>query len=144
MAMMCPSWRSTAESSLRQSLDIIIAEVGVEGGITFTAGFEPQRSAGPGWPALWRRSDRQSGNPFCIFDLSGQLSADLSAYARLGIGWFSVTEHYPIASVTLIDFEVELCSPDQLTLAHVNGSTLFLHIGVDSTLPGEAARIHTW
>ena len=67
----------------------------------------------------------------CLFNADGKLTAGLSAFVKIGFGFFSLTKHFNIAEVTLLDFTFG-CDPDAQeppVLAGQSGDVLTLNMG---------------
>ncbi len=67
--------------------------------------------------------------PIHIFDIDGKLDAKLFADLKIGIGPFSYTKEFDIASVTLFEFTFPRPAGEGIPLAELQGSTLVLNIG---------------
>jgi Ca2+-binding RTX toxin-like protein len=110
------------------SVDLVIVSAGVEGGIRLTVGLNLNDSPNPDGKLRIEEIVRKLDNPICLFDVEGSLDAFLSAYVKIGFAFFSKTFRFTVVKVTLLDFCAG-CSEPPPELAHVDGGTLYLHIG---------------
>lgn len=130
-----------AEGELTASLEafaaanLVFAEFGVGGGINGNLSAElndTDSTPGDGRIHLAELDDS------CLFDLSGELSAGLSAYLTVGIGPFSETFEKDLGSEVLLSFDATGCdvdgTPGVPVLAHKVGASLALHVGDDTAL----------
>ncbi len=67
-----------------------------------------------------------------VFDTSGNVSAGLSAYLKVGFGPFSKTFRKNLASVTLLEFGVRDPAATTPKLAHIEGGNLVLNVGANA------------
>ncbi len=115
--------------------NVIVAELGVGGGIMgnlnaflIDADFNPMDG---------RIHIGELGNS-CVFDLTGEVVAGLSAYLEIGIGPFSETFEKNFGTEVLTSFNVSSCDaagmPGVPVLGHNTGANLGLHVGADASL----------
>jgi hypothetical protein len=121
------------------SLNVGVASAGVGGGIFATIGFD-LHDIDPDGPNGIQKADGKiradefiqfADMPLCIFDVDGKLTAGLSAFVKIGVGFFSITKRFKIAEVTLLDFTFG-CDPGDLpepVLASQSGDVLTLNMG---------------
>ena len=111
-------------------LSVVLAELGARGGIDATVGLNLHD--GPDIDGKLRISEikRKLAVPWCLFDVTGRLSAFLEAYAKLGVGPFSVEKTFELARIVLLDFS-EGCPETEPVLASKTGDVLRLNIGTD-------------
>lgn len=110
--------------------DIGIAEAGVGGGIAAKINFDLDD---PNNDGKLRFKEFQSllSNPADLFCTSGEVTAGLSAYLKVGIDPFSYTKTFDSPRVTLLNFN-EDCDPELTTsiqLAQPDNGNLRLNIG---------------
>jgi hypothetical protein len=118
--------------SVYAGVDALIVSAGVEGGIRLTVGLNLHDSgAVPDGKLRFDEIKARLGNPICLFDVEGKLSAFLAAYVRVGFSIFSKTFRFELAEVTLLDFSVNPCpaEPPEPVLATVEGNNLLLNMG---------------
>jgi Ca2+-binding RTX toxin-like protein len=114
--------------------NIIIAELGVGGGITgslLADLADNDLMPNDGRVHLGELTDS------CIFELTGQISVGLFAYLEIGIGPFSETFEKDFGSLVLLSFDLSSCDSPGLPgviLAHNIGSNVALHVGLDASL----------
>jgi hypothetical protein len=96
-------------------LNVVVASAGVEGGITATVnvGLRDPEGMGKVRPHVLIAEAMQS--PLCIFTVSGEVTASLSAYVSVGV-WCPDflcyrPNPYTLATVTLVSFNVTFCGP---------------------------------
>ncbi len=75
--------------------------------------------------------------PECLFETSGELTAGLRAYVKIGRGWFSRTKEYNSPRVTLASFDLphDCSTPDNAVkpvLAANTGDSILLHTGANA------------
>jgi Ca2+-binding RTX toxin-like protein len=149
-----PDGTDLAEVSLTGSIyaaaavNVFVAEAGVGGGVFANVDFNLEDSKdNDGKIRLDQLSKEFAQGPLCIFDISGQMTASLNAYVKVGFdtpfGFVSVySDSYDIASTTLLNF-VHDCSDNITKLADdgVNPAadgTLNLNIGPRAGMRGGA------
>ncbi len=130
-----PEARLTAQLKAFAAVNVIIAELGVGGGIEANLNaFLQDTDATPG---DGRIHIGQMSNS-CVFELSGEIVAGLSAYLEIGFGPFTETFEKDFGSVVLLTFNVASCDaagmPGVPVLAHNTGSNVSLHVGMDASL----------
>ena len=105
------------------SLNALLAEIGVGGGIFATIGLNLNDNDNDGKI----RGDELAENfPNCIFDTHGALTAALSAKARVGF----VTDRFQLADVTLLDYDWSCKEPVDPILGRVDANgELLLYLG---------------
>ncbi len=105
-----------------------VAEVGVGGGILGQVGFNLKD---PDKDGKVRLAELNFNDPLCMFDMSGQLKAELTAYFRVGYGRFGYTKEFNSPAVTLLDYNYsKKCSTGPTPiLASKNGKGLTLNTG---------------
>jgi Ca2+-binding RTX toxin-like protein len=131
------------------ALDVIVASAGVGGGINGTVTFtvnDPDDD-GNGMDGRLRPKEILSDlqmSPLCIFDITGKITASLSAFIRVGIdtpfGFAGWSDNFDIGSTTLADFSFDCDSmpPTPPVLATLLGDgTLRLNMG-----PNAGARVN--
>ena len=121
------------------SLNVGVASAGVGGGIFASIGFD-LHDIDPDGPNGIQKADGKIradefvqlvSTPLCMFDVEGKMTAGLSAFVKIGVGFFSITKRFKLAEVTLLDFEFT-CPPGTLpepVLASQNGDVLTLNMG---------------
>ena len=128
-------------------LSLAVVEAGIRGQISLTATLDlhdtdspqkpdqPGTGTGDGKVRLNEIGRDASGNfnAFCIFDVSGKISADLVLFFRINFPIIGTEEwDDTLASATILDFDNnKLCNapaPPPI-LAHVAGNDLIVHVG---------------
>lgn len=111
-----PEVKVYGEITAAVAVNVVVAEGGVRGGIAATINIDLSDVNEDG--DLVRTADgklrikeiiyivSRTGNPFCIFNLSGKVDAFLDAYIAVGPCPFCVEYSYEFARVTLISFSI--------------------------------------
>ncbi len=130
-----------AEGTLQAKLEafaafnVIFAEAGVGGGIV--GNLNAYLNDTDFHPGDGRIHIGELSNS-CVFTLSGEVTAGLSAYLTVGFGPFSETFEKNFGTEVLVSFDVSGCdaagTPGVPVLAHTTGSTVALHVGADASL----------
>lgn len=123
-----PEIRLQGTIAASASIDAVIVEVGVKGGIKLTVDMNLDDSPDPDGKLRIDEIVSKLDNPFCLFDYSGYLDAFISAFARVGFGFLSKTFELEIVRVRLLEFSTA-CEPEEPVLYEMNGSTLILKMG---------------
>jgi Ca2+-binding RTX toxin-like protein len=137
-------------------VDIVVAAAGVGGGIFANVNLnlhDPDAdddadpaTFGDGKVRISEIIERFDHGPLCLFDMSGTLTAALSAYVRIGVdvpfvGFVGWEDTFEIASATLLDFTFgclpDPSAPDPILATDIGGGVLRLNMG-----PNAAARAH--
>jgi hypothetical protein len=92
------------------SVNLGVASAGVGGGIGATIGLDLSDPNDDGKIRGTEFAHTLATNPLCLFNADGKLTAGLSAFVKVGFGFFSLTKHFNIAEVTLLDFSFG-CDP---------------------------------
>ncbi|MCC6640239.1 MAG: right-handed parallel beta-helix repeat-containing protein, partial [Deltaproteobacteria bacterium] len=112
-------------------VSIVVASVGVEGGVFASVDFNLKDDNHDGKVRGGEIFEHLGGGgPFCIFDISGQVGAFLGVYWEIGVWPFEVSGSFEIARVTLFEFPLGLCDgpPPKLATLESDG-TLLLNMG---------------
>jgi Ca2+-binding RTX toxin-like protein len=129
----------TATIGAGAELNIVVARAGVEGGLTGTLGADLKDPNDDGKVCLDELEYTLNLGPECVFDLSGSLDVFLAAYIKVGIdtpfGFVTLfKDRFQLADATLLDWNGMTCPPKAPDLAHIDGDTLYLHMGADAHL----------
>lgn len=129
----------TATIGAGAELNIVVAQAGVEGGLTGTLGADLKDPNNDGKVYLDELEYTLNLGPECVFDLSGSLDVFLAAYIKVGIdtpfGFVTLfKDRFQLADATLLDWRAVTCPPKAPDLAHIDGDTLYLHMGADAHL----------
>jgi parallel beta-helix repeat protein len=118
------------------SIDVGIAGVGIGGALTATVGLDLRDPNNDGrvHPSEIAQNLATLGPICAIFEHTGSLDAALTAYARFGVGPFSVEVSTDIISVRLVDFSFPCLPGDEHHLGELDPTThqLRLFVGPDS------------
>ena len=109
-----------------------VASAGVGGGIGATIGLDLSDPNDDGKIRGDRIRAHAGDEPALLCSTpDGKLTAGISAFVKVGFGFFSLTKHFNIAEVTLLDFSFG-CDPDAQqppVLASQSGDVLTLNMG---------------
>jgi len=137
-----PALTLTGEIFAGASIDLVIVEVGVRGGVNLTVNF------------FWNDNSDNDGkmrvneiianaleDPRCIFNIEGSVSLFLEAYLKIDLFFFSIDKTWRFATITLVSFDLTCPTP---VLGEMSGSVLTLNMGplanlrqVDDTSDGD-------
>ncbi|MHB8576996.1 MAG: calcium-binding protein, partial [Dehalococcoidia bacterium] len=126
-------------------IDVVVASAGVEGGIQATVDFDLHDPNNDGKVRIDEiiAELQATGNPFCLFDVSGEIDAFLRAYVTVNFFLFSKTWDFNIANVVLLKVSnlrppcgTPVIPPPPPKLGAVVGNTLVLNIGPRRNLRG--------
>ena len=123
-------------------LSVIIAEVGVKGGIDATVALNWHDGPNVDGKIYIDEAIAKIATPLCLFDISGRLSAFLQVYAQFGVCPFCVEKSFEIARITLLEF-TSSCPDEPPNLADREGDEVVLNVG-DGTGGREANRGSGW
>ena len=116
-------------------LNLVLARAGVGGGLFANIYFDLRELADPGTKADGRIRLSELERAIAdgdLFDESGNVSAGLSAYLKVGFGPFSKTFRKNLASVTLLEFGVRDPAATTPKLARNEGGDLILNVGANA------------
>ena len=68
-------------------------------------------------------------NPLCLFDVSGKIEAALSAFVEIDLFITSIEFSIEIVRITLLEFDLDVCSRNHRTSPTCEGEVLCLHMG---------------
>ncbi|MEJ2854471.1 MULTISPECIES: calcium-binding protein [unclassified Saccharothrix] len=112
------------------AVSVVLIEVGIKGGVALTINLSWADPNNDGKFRFFEFSKVALNNPMCLFNMDGRLSLFLKVYITIGFSPFSVSFDFTLADITLLDFSVKPnCEPPPPTLAHLDGTTLVLHVG---------------
>jgi Ca2+-binding RTX toxin-like protein len=110
-------------------INLGVASAGVSGGIFATIGFDLDDPNNDGKMRLNEMAAQLARGPMCLFDVSGELTAGLSAYIKF---LFS-KKTFNIATVKLLDFNyscpADAAEPDPILATLLPGGVLQLNVG---------------
>jgi Ca2+-binding RTX toxin-like protein len=115
-------------------LNLGLARAGVGGGLFANIFFDLNEIADPKTnpDGRIRLSELERALGSDLFDESGNVSAGLSAYLKVGLGPFSKTFRKDLASITLLEFGVRDPAATLPKLAQVKGGDLILNVGANA------------
>jgi len=114
-------------------LNVVIASGGVGGGINGTVNFNLDNGSTP--DDEYRPFKQGISELGSLIQIYGTVTASLNAYISFGIGPFSYTHNFDLASVTLLSFGNPPPMPPPLGSVNANG-LLLLYSGPNSSMQG--------
>ncbi|HEY9634322.1 MAG TPA: calcium-binding protein, partial [Coleofasciculaceae cyanobacterium] len=113
-------------------VNVAVASAGVGGGIQAAVGFDLNR--GNNGSKVYVNTFKHLSD---VFSMSGEITAGLYAYFKVGYDWFSYTKRWDSPKVTLLTFsEDDSNQGDNPKLATTTDHTLELYIGPDASKRG--------
>lgn len=137
-----PEIRLVVEFAAGAAVDLVIVSAGVEGGVRATldlnlhdGGFfnpiPPENLDGK--LRLDEIASFLTGNPLCLFDVSGKLEAFIRIFVEIDLFLFSARFEFTVVNITLLeldDITKELCEPPPPVLAtNIGDGVLRLNMG---------------
>lgn len=118
-------------------VDVVVASVEVEGGVSLAVHIDPPTNLNEMDGDVHKIHRPELTD--CLFETNGSLDAFLDVFAKVGIGPLSISKHFDIAHVTLLDFSGG-CIPNPFT------PPLDLHLASthadDASLPPGTLRLN--
>lgn len=108
------------------SIDLLIVEAGVRGGISLTVEFFWNDPDDDGKMRVSEIVANALQDPRCIFNIHGEVTLFLEAYLKIDLFFFSIDKTWRFAEITLVSFDLTCPQP---VLGEMSGSTLKLNIG---------------
>ena len=121
-----PELLLTGEIFAGASIDLLIVEAGVRGGITATITFDLNDVNDDGKVRVSEIIANAQQDPRCIFDIHGRLGLFLEAFLSIDLFFFSIDKTWRFADITLFEFEISCPTP---VLADNIGNDLYLNVG---------------
>ena len=122
-----PALTLTGEIFAGASIDLVLVEAGVRGGISATINFFwNDNSDNDGKMRVSEIIANAKEDPRCIFNIEGKISLFLEAYLKIDLFFFSIDKTWRFANITLISFDLTCPEP---VLGELSGSTLTLNMG---------------
>jgi Ca2+-binding RTX toxin-like protein len=100
----------SGQAGASASVNLLIVEAGVKVGISLVVGMNLHDDNGDGKLRIDEVFNKLN-NPICLFDLEGKLSIFIALFVKLNLFLVSKEWDFVIVDITLIDFNVPLCSP---------------------------------
>ncbi|MEZ5303796.1 MAG: LEPR-XLL domain-containing protein [Verrucomicrobiales bacterium] len=108
------------------SIDLLIAEAGVTGGVYVTVEFDLHDENNDGKLRVSELISNAKIDPRCIFDIHGEIGLFLEAYLEIDLLFLKINKTWRFAEITLFEFDITCPTPE---LAHTDAGTLYLHMG---------------
>lgn len=117
----------TGELFAGASIDLLIAEVGVRGGLYATIGFDLNDVNDDGKVRISEIIANAQQDPRCIFNIHGELGLFLEAFLTVDLFFFSIDKTWRFGEFTL--FEFSITCPEPVLASDDGGGNLTLHVG---------------
>jgi len=117
-------------------VSLVIFSAGAGGAVYLTIGIDLNDPNNDGKLKYEEAADilRTTGSPLCLFILNGQFGVRIFVFAEVDLFFWSQRWEKTLADIVLFEFKVQ-CDPlPEPILAHADGTTLVLHLGVDEGL----------
>lgn len=121
-----PELKLTGEIFAGASINLLIAEVGVRGGVTATIEFDLNDVNDDGRVRVSEIIANAQQDPRCIFDIHGELGLFLEAFLIIDLFFFSIDKTWRFGEFTLFEFDITCPEP---VLAEQTGTELRINIG---------------
>ena len=124
-------------------VSVLIFSAGAEGAFTANIALDLEDPNGDGRLKFPEAAEiiRTTGNPLCLFNLSGRFAVEVSVFAEVDLLFWSQKWTKVLAEVVLFEFKVS-CGPlKEPTLATPVGTELLLNIGDREEFRGGAGTI---
>ena len=117
----------TGELFAGASIDLLIAEVGIRGGLYATIGFDLNDVNDDGKVRISEIIANAQQDPRCIFNIHGELGLFLEAFLTVDLFFFSIDKTWRFGEFTL--FEFSITCPEPVLASDDGAGNLTLHIG---------------
>lgn len=121
-----PELSLTGEIFAGASINLLVVEIGVKGGVSVTFNFDLNDVNDDGKVRVSEIIANAQQDPRCIFDISGEISLFLEAYLKVDLFFFSIEKTWRFAEIVLLEFHITCPEP---VLADNIGGDLYLNIG---------------
>jgi len=136
------------------AVSVYIFKVGIRGEIIFTTALDLHEDDPQDGKLRIEEIISRLANPLCLFDVTGKIEAALSAFVEIDLFITSVEFSIEIVRITLLEFDLDVCSPEPPNLADVvdgpgpgDKDELVLNVGPRAHLrnvaEGEPAELYT-
>ncbi len=128
-----PEATLSAQIAVGAALSIVIAKIGVEGGIEATIFFNFADLDADGKIRFSEMAENviaNGGNPLAVFDVSGLLEFFLRAYVEINLFITKIRFEYEFPRLKLFEFNIPFVRPG--VLANLSGTDLTLHVGASA------------
>jgi Ca2+-binding RTX toxin-like protein len=124
-----PELRFYGEIFAGASINLVIVEAGVRGGVGFELQFDLHDVNNDGKVRVSEIIANVQQDPRCLFDIYGRIYLFLEAFLKIDLFFFSIDKTWRFAEITLFEFTITCPEP---VLAHESGGDLYLHVGEDA------------
>jgi Ca2+-binding RTX toxin-like protein len=117
-------------------VSVLIFSAGAGGSVYLTIGIDLNDPNNDGKLKYQEAADilRRTGSPLCLFTLNGQFGVRIFVFAEVDIFVWSQRWEKTLADIVLFEFKVQCDPMPEPILAHPDGTTLVLHLGLDKGL----------
>jgi Ca2+-binding RTX toxin-like protein len=117
----------TGELFAGASINLLVAEAGVRGGLFATIGFDLNDINDDGKVRVSEIVSLAQQDPRCIFKIHGELGLFLEAFLSVDLFFLSVDKEWRFGEFTLFEFTIEC--PEPILASDDGAGNLYLHIG---------------
>ncbi|MBL9126513.1 MAG: hypothetical protein JNL97_02645, partial [Verrucomicrobiales bacterium] len=128
-----PEVRLYGEIFAGASIDLGVAEAGVEGGVRVTVDFDLNDFNDDGRIRISELIALAEIDPLCLFNIHGTVDLFLRAFLKVNLLLFSIEAEWEFLTVTLFEFEFTCQMPEPASIDEDTG-VLTIHIGDDADL----------
>ncbi|MSU60792.1 MAG: LEPR-XLL domain-containing protein [Pedosphaera sp.] len=114
------------------SIDIVIAEAGVRGGVEVTVDFNLNDPDDDGRVRISELIANAKQDVRCIFDIHGEMNLFLEAYLIIDLFFFQIDATWRFAEITLLEFDVTCPQPVLANYVNAGGSEIATADGAGS------------
>ena len=127
-----PELRLYGELFAGASINLLIVEAGVRGGVGFEVTFDLNDVNDDGKVRVSEIVANAQQDPRCIFDIEGRIYLFLEAFLKIDLFFFSIDKTWRFAEITLFSFEITCPEPilaSNASHGEFTGGDLYLNIG---------------
>ncbi len=127
-----PELRLYGELFAGASINLLIVEAGVRGGVGFEVTFDLNDVNDDGKVRVSEIVANAQQDPRCIFDIQGRIYLFLEAFLKIDLFFFSIDKTWRFAEITLFSFEITCPEPilaSNASHGEFTGGDLYLNIG---------------
>jgi len=121
-----PELTLTGELFAGASIQLLLVEAGVNGGVRVTFTFDLNDVVEDGRVRVSEIIANAQQDPRCIFDIHGEITLFLEAFLKVDLFFFSIDKTWDLGHITLLEFDIMCPVP---VLAEVVGADLYLNLG---------------
>lgn len=124
-----PELRLYGELFAGASINLLIVEAGVRGGLGFELTFDLNDVNDDGKVRVSEIFANAQQDPRCIFDIAGRIYLFLEAFLKIDLFFFSIDKTWRFAEITLFSFEITCPEPVIAEFSPTDPKELLVNIG---------------